>query len=610
MILLRHGSPADLARNLASQTSGSSTQSEIQVGDRPSHPLDSRLTISALPDEIYKSAKLRANGATRHTHVEEDDDTEAGPAPPPEDGDDQDFGPEIPRDDGDDEEGRFFGGGISKEESEILDFVEGADGGKAEDKVDASWLRKTALNFEKRITKNAELRAKFESEPQKFIGSEADLDSDIKALSVLSEHPELYEEFVRSGCVDSLVGLLAHENTDIAIDAIEIIGELTDEDVDAEGAQWNALVDALMDADLLGLLTSNFSRLDESDESDRNGVYYALGVVENLCSRTPVVTRIGQSPALLRWLLDRIQRSEPTVTQNKQYAAEILAILAQESPETRRGIIELDCADTVLQLVSSYRRRDPEKGGEEEEYMENLFEALTCLVDEPEGKAKFVEAEGVELCLLMLKEGKMSKGPALRLLDHATAGRMAGDVCQKVVEAGGLKATFTLFAKTQDHRLSSHLIAIFASMLRVLPADSAERDRTLAKFVEKDYAKITKLMQLRRGYSVQVKQAEQENQTERRAASQEEAEELEVGWLSRRLDAGLFTLQTIDVILAWLVAEDGGARRKIKQLLAERDETFSVIEATLSEQMEGIDSDEEDGRDTKDMLGTLVEFLR
>jgi beta-catenin-like protein 1 len=573
-------------------------------------PRETLLTLCAPLDEIYKSAKLSSNGATRHGHVEDDDDAEAGPAPPPADGDDQDFGPEMPPDDGDDDEGRFFGGGISKQESEILDFVEGADAGAAQEKVDVAWLRKTALNFEKRITKNTELRAKFESEPQKFIGSEADLDSDIKALSVLSEHPELYEEFVRLGCVESLVGLLAHDNTDIAIDAIEIIGELTDEDVDAEDAQWNVLVDALIDADLLGLLVSNFSRFDESDVSERNGVYYALGVAENLCSRSSVATRIGQTPDLLRWLLKRVQRSEPLVSQNRQYAAEILAILAQASSEARRSVIELESIDSMLQLVAPYRRRDPDEGGEEEEYMQNLFEALTCLVDEPEGKAKFIEAEGVELCLLMLKEGKMSKPPALRLLDHAAAGRTAGEVCQKIVEAGGLKATFTLFAKTQDHRLSTHLIAIFASMLRLLPADSAERIRTLAKFVEKDYDKVAKLMKLRHDYDVRVKRAEQENEAGRRAAPQEEAEEWEVQLLSRRLDAGLFTLQTIDVILAWLIAEDGGARRRIRQLFAERDETFAVIKATLSEQIEGLDTETEEGRDTKDILGTLVEFLR
>ncbi len=78
------------------------------------------------------------------------------------------------------------------------------------------------------------------------MGSEADLDADVKALSILSEHPELYEEFAKLGCVASLVSLLSHENTDIAIDAIEIIKELTDDDVEAEQAQWDALADALV----------------------------------------------------------------------------------------------------------------------------------------------------------------------------------------------------------------------------------------------------------------------------------------------------------------------------------------------------------------------------
>lgn len=78
------------------------------------------------------------------------------------------------------------------------------------------------------------------------MGSEADLDADIKALSILSEHPSLYEEFAKLGCVTSLVSLLSHENTDIAIDAIEIISELTDEDVEAEQAQWDVLVDAMV----------------------------------------------------------------------------------------------------------------------------------------------------------------------------------------------------------------------------------------------------------------------------------------------------------------------------------------------------------------------------
>ena len=109
------------------------------------------------------------------------------------------------------------------------------------------------------------------------MSSEADLDAEVKALSILSEHPELYEEFARLGCVGSLVSLLSHENTDIAIDAIEIISELTDEDIEAEQSQWDGLVDAMLESDLLNLLHQNILRLDESLDSDRAGVYHVLG---------------------------------------------------------------------------------------------------------------------------------------------------------------------------------------------------------------------------------------------------------------------------------------------------------------------------------------------
>lgn len=586
-------------------------------------------------DEVYKSAKLSTNGSSaRRSQVQDEpeDDAEAGPEPPPNDLDDEgEAGPELPPDDEDG--GRFFGGGMTARETEILDFVDGADDeGAPPEKIDAPWLRKTALNFEKHITKNAELRAKYESQPQKFIDSEADLDADIKGLSLLSEHPALWPDFAKLGCAGSLVGLLAHENTDIAISAIMVIVELTGEDVGAEDGQWDALVDAMLEADLIGLIVSNFSRLNEDDEADRDGVYHALSVLENLCSRSSVATRLGEDTALLKWLLSRTQRSEKQVSQNKQYAAEILAILSQASIDNRQKLVAADAVDTALQLVAAYRRQDPERGSEEEEYMEDLFQVLTCLVDGRTGKEKFLEAEGVELCLLMLKDGKMSKPPALRLLDHAVGGEeTSGEVCQRLVEAGGLKSIFTLFTKSKDSRLLPHLLGIFNSLLRHLPASSPERIRTLAKFVENDYQKTTKLAGLHAEYAARLRRVEEQIAAEKKAemdggASAEELEESELVWDERRTDAGLPALQSVDVILAWLAAEDSGAAARIKKLLAERDDSFESIRVTIQKQRKEIESSlerpsggtlseaeeqrERDLTDQRDMLGTLIEFLQ
>ncbi|QYS95569.1 DUF1716 domain-containing protein [Trichoderma simmonsii] len=553
------------------------------------------------PNEIYKATKLTDRTTNRHAQVEDDAENPA---------DDDDFGPELPPEDdvGDDEEGRFFGGGITKQESEILDFVDKADAGGDLDKIDSAWLRKTALNLEKLITKNSELRSRFEDQPHKFIDSEADLDAEIKNLSLLAESSELYGEFVKLGTAGSLVSLLTHENSDIAIDAIEIIGELTDDDVVTETEQWDTLVGALIDSDLLSLLVSNLSRFNEDDESDRNGVYHSLSVLENLSSQKAVATRMCEEEALLKWLLQRIQRTESSVTQNKQYAAEVLAILSQAAPENREKLVSLDIIDIMLQLVAPYRRRDPEKGGPEEEFVENLFESLTCLVDTPAGRVKFLEAEGIELCLILIKESKVAKHPSLRLLDHATGGTTSAEICQRIVEAGGLKTTFTMFNKSHDQRLIGPLLSIFSSMLRFLPADSPERIRLLAKFVEKEYEKTAKLVKLHRDYTTRIKAAEEEHRQES-ARSRDAEEDREIQLLSKKMDAGLFNLQLVDVILAWLIAEDGGANQKIKRLLAETDDTFKSIQKTLKEQLNELDTSEEDSKDMGEMLSTLIDFL-
>jgi beta-catenin-like protein 1 len=267
------------------------------------------------------------------------------------------------------------------------------------------------------------------------------------------------------------------------------------------------------------------------------------GVLENLSSKTTVAEKLGQESGVMAWLQTRIQKKESPVVQNKQYAAEILAILLQSSSKNRKRFIELDGVDILLQILSSYRKRDPPKDTEEEEYVENLFDCLTCVVDENEGKEKFVEGEGIELAQIMLREGKMSKPRALRVLDHALGGPAGARACEHFVEAAGLRTAFAMFMKKQESRNIEHILGLFSSLLRLLPAESSGRIRTLAKFMEKDYEKIGKLIKLRREYVSKVSPVDQSILAERRSLSKEEQEEMADEWFSRRLDAGLFSLQ-------------------------------------------------------------------
>lgn len=290
-------------------------------------------------------------------------------------------------------------------------------------------------------------------------------------------------------------------------------------------------------------------------------------------------------------------------------SAEILAILLQTSTENRIALTKLNGVDTLLQLLAPYRRRDPQKDSEEAEYVENIFDALSCLVDEADGKEEYVKAEGVELCLIMLREGKMSKPRALKLLDHAVSGAAGISVCERLVEAQGLKTVFGMFMKKIDKEMVEHILGIFAALLRSLPGESAERIRVLAKFVEKDYAKLEKIVALRRDYMARVSAVDVQIKLEKKGLSKEDQADSEDEFFSRRLDEGLYCLQTIDVVLAWLVAEDGGARKKVIKLMSERDEGLTDIKKTLQEQVQGITDDDDEAKAFKDMLNTLADFL-
>lgn len=557
--------------------------------------------------QAYKASKLSDSSSPRNgARVEDapedgdgDDDMEAGPSLPPDD------------DEGDDEEGRFFGGGVSGGTAAALEYLDAQDGEGGEEfedeKIDAAWVKRLAGSFERKIARNAELRAKFEGEPTRFMDSEAELDAEVKSWSLLAEHAGLYGEFARSGAAAALVGLLAHENTDVAIGAVEILGELLDEDVEVEQGMWEGLVGVMLEADLLDLVMSNLGRLDERAETDRSGVYHSLAVLEALAGQQAVAERIG-TEAVLNWLCNRIRTPENPLGQNKQYAAEVLQVLLQSSPILRARLAkEVEGVDLFLQILAHYRKRDPPKDSPEEEYVENVFDALTCVLDESAGKAAIVEAEGVELVLIMLKEGGFSKQRALRALDHAVGGsgsavaEAATEVCSKLVNAGGLKTVFSLFVKKPTPATMEHLLGIFASLLRWLPGESAERIRTLNKFLEKEHEKLGKVLQVRGGYAKRLGAVEEEIKLERRMMDAGDWEEREGEWFSRRLDGGLYGLQTSDVVLAWLVAEDKGARAFVKDGLGG---SLTALKESLSEQLEGAEDE-----DSKEMLATLVSFL-
>lgn len=212
--------------------------------------------------------------------------------------------------------------------------------------LDASGVKKLVLGLERAITRNSLARAKFPGEPARFLDSEVALDEELKRARLLAAAPELYPTLLSSGGMKSLLELLAHENSDIAIDVLVLLGELCDPDVlvgetdagadaddddddeeagagaggsgssksarrAARSAGLSALVSSLQDAGGLALIVGTLLRLEGSmasaaaaagassggdaaaavaaSDDDAQGMYHALQLLASLVEADPGV---------------------------------------------------------------------------------------------------------------------------------------------------------------------------------------------------------------------------------------------------------------------------------------------------------------------------------
>lgn len=458
--------------------------------------------------------------------------------------------------------------------------------------LDLKTLRKLVLGFERRLKDNIEARLKYPDQPEKFADSEVELHEEIQKLKILAGGPELYPELVGLNAIPSILGLLSHDNTDIAIDVVGLLQDLTDEDIledNDEPAQ--VLVDALIENNVLELLVQNLFRLSETDQDEMAAIYSTLATIENLIEVKPAVAEmVCERTKIMRWLLGKIKVRE--FEGIKQYSSEILAILLQNSTANQKKLGQLNGVDVMLQAVAMYKSRDP-KTQDEEEMVENLFDCLCCLLMPLENKEKFVKAEGVELMIIIMNQKKLCYGSAIRALDFAMTNYPPA--CERFVDVMGLKTAFPAFMgkvpvnkkykkrikEELEERLVSLIASLFGGILR-----GSRRERLLSKFLESECEKIDRLMELYMRYSNRVKaETERMNQLELDDLEMDEDEKY-----NRKLESGLYTLQLIAVILGqlWTSEHRPELRARIELLLKQNRLTNNHVREILQEYHDNI----------------------
>ncbi len=331
--------------------------------------------------------------------------------------------------------------------------------------MDAAKLKQMVSSLVKAARKNQRLRVKHPDDPTKFMDSEVNLDEEIKAMHAVAAAPELYSQLVSLGGVSGLVELLTHDNTDISLEVIDLLNELTDPAVLLEAGEGaaKAFRDSLLSSSGLELLLQNLARLDEGNEGGAKAVHNTLGIVENLVEVFPAIVDVlcAKTP-ILRFLIHRLQKR--TFDPIKLYCAEVLTILLQTRPGNCAMLgrlddgqpqvrsdrdsdrsdegVGVDGVDLLLQAISYWRRRDPQSE-EERECCMNIYNALCTVLMNAEMQDRFRRAEGFELMLRCLKNRGYSAAPSIKAIDYGLSRSKAN--VTRFLGVKGLKSLFPWF---------------------------------------------------------------------------------------------------------------------------------------------------------------------
>ncbi|KAJ2490154.1 hypothetical protein IWW37_003422 [Coemansia sp. RSA 2050] len=538
--------------------------------------------------------------------------------------------------DDDDEGGRFFSDGLTTNEKDVMTWVDNME--IMDDALDQAAVQRMVVRLERAVSKNTEDRIKHANSPQLFAESEADLDEALQRLLLLANDVQYLKVLEDLGALPTLVGLMAHENADITLDVIQFVVEVTAEDAwshEGESTEERELVSAFVRAlatqEFFEVLGQNLRRLKEGSDSfegeaDRMGVFQSLSLVENIVSLdSTLVSPVVSAMDLLEWLRARITQSvysqagaKGPATQadpNQQYAAELVSILLHSNWQLRIEASSGQLGLTLLECLARYKKRTPEDEVEME-YLENIIDSVCMMVSTRVGKSAFMEAEGVELLLVLQQQQQhVARLLSLKILDYAMSPAhldpassnddngddaaqskaLAASMAKRYIDNRGLKHLFSILmhqGKGSVRRLykkypetDERAVSCLASLFRLTTRDSPERWRLLAKFASTPTDDSSWRLYIDRIVELNIEYFERVQEVEAQPDSDSESEadsDHEMERYTQRLDAGLFSLQMTDVVVAF-VAEDPKAREYIELRLKRKGRALAMVAEELAE---------------------------
>lgn len=131
--------------------------------------------------------------------------------------------------------------------------------------------------------------------------------------------------------------------------------------------------------------------------------------------------------------------------------------------------------------------------------------------------------------------------------------------------------------------MPEHILCVILSLLRHLSSNDVQRLRVIHKFIEDDYEKVDRLIEIKQFYEEKDQAVQQLIEEDIKKMDPEDIDELvEEEFNIRRLNSGLYILQRVCLVLAVLCAENEGIAAKADLLLGrqnlDRSSIMNIIE--------------------------------
>lgn len=128
------------------------------------------------------------------------------------------------------------------------------------------------------------MRVKHAGDPEKFMQSEIDLNMAVQEMHAVAANPSLYGKMVDMGVVQTLIQLLAHENTDIVGAVCHLLQELCDIEILSENDETAAiLIDELLKNKIIErFVTQVLARLNGNDTDEESAIHNVFSTMESV----------------------------------------------------------------------------------------------------------------------------------------------------------------------------------------------------------------------------------------------------------------------------------------------------------------------------------------